>query len=104
MDTRQTITQLYKDYERKDFASILATLPDDFVFEFPYEPSTHKFTGICRSKGELIEHLTDIRTNYHFTSYHATTILVDGDHAAAQVDVDLTSSTGNRFSTTIAHF
>ena len=104
MDIRQTITQLYRDYERMDFASILAALPDDFTFEFPFEPSTHKFTGICRSKDELIQHLSDVRTTFHFTAYHATNILVDGDRAAAQLDVDLTSSTNNRFSTTIAHF
>lgn len=105
MDVRQTITQLYRHYELKDFASILAALPDDFTFEFPFEPSTHRFTGICRSKDELIQHLNDIRTNFQFTAYHATNILVDGDRAAAQLEVDLTSSKSDRrFSTTIAHF
>lgn len=104
MDVRRMITQLYRDYEQKNFDSILAALPDDFTFEFPFEPSTHRFTGICRSKDELLQHLKDIRTTVAFNSYHATNILVDGDRAAAQLDVDLTSSTGDRFSTTIAHF
>jgi len=105
MDIRQTITQLYRDYERKDFDSILAALPDDFTFEFSFEPSTHKFAGICRGKGELIAHLHDVRNSFQFTAYHATNILVDGDRAAAEVAVEVTPAANDRsFSTTIAHF
>jgi hypothetical protein len=40
MDIRQTITQLYRDYENRDLEKILAALPDEFVFEWPHDPST----------------------------------------------------------------
>jgi len=105
MDVRETITQLYRDYENRDLGKILAALPDDFVFEWPFDPSTARYAGICRSKDELIQHLTDIAENFQFNAYQATNILVDGDRAAAQLQLDLTSKkTGRQFSPTIAHF
>jgi ketosteroid isomerase-like protein len=105
MDVRQTITQLYRDYENRDLEKILAALPHDFVFEWPHDPSTHRYAGICRSRSELVEHLTHIGEQFQFNAYHATNILVDGDRAAAQLQVDLTSvATGRNFSVTIAHF
>src|SRR4030095_4268882 len=105
MDVRQTITQLYRDYENRDLEKILAALPDDFVFEWPFDPSTARYPGICRSKDELVQHLTDVAANFQFNAYHATNILVDGDRAAAQLQVDVTSTrTGRRFPASIAHF
>ena len=105
MDIRQTITQLYRDYENRDLEKILAALPDDFVFEWPFDPTTARYAGICRSKDELVQHLTDLAGNFQFNAYHATNILVDGDRAAAELQLDVTSSrTGRRFSPTIAHF
>jgi len=105
MDIRQTITQLYRDYESRNLTNILASLPDDFCFEWPFDPSTARYSGICHSKAELLEQLNDIAKNFRFDAYRATNILVDGDRAAAQLQVDLTSEkTGRRFSTTIAHF
>ena len=105
MDIRQTITQLYRDYESRNLSNILASLPDDFCFEWPFDPSTARYAGICRNKDELIAHLTDISANFQFNAYHATNILVDGDRAAAQLQLDLTSKkTGRRFPATIAHF
>ena len=105
MDIRQTITQLYRDYESRNLNNILASLPDDFCFEWPFDPSTARYAGICHSKAELLEQLNAIAENFQFDAYRATNILVDGDRAAAQLQVDLTSvKTGRRFSTTIAHF
>ena len=105
MDVRQTITQLYRDYENRDLEKILAALPDDFVFEWPFDPSTARYAGICCNKDELVQHLTDIAANFQFNAYHATNILVDGDRAAAQLELDITSvRTGRRFPVTIAHF
>jgi ketosteroid isomerase-like protein len=105
MDIRPTITQLYRDYESRDVEKILAALPDDFVFEWSFDPSTARYPGICCNKHELVQHLTDIAQNFQFHAYQATNILVDGDRAAAELQLDLTSlTTGRRFSTTIAHF
>lgn len=105
MDTRQKITQLYRHYENGEVEKILAALPDDFVFEFTSDPSTARDAGMCRSRDELVQHLSTIAEHFTFNGYHATNILVDGSRAAAQIEVDLTSkATGRRFSTTIAHF
>ena len=105
MDTRQRITQLYRDYENGDVEKILAALPDDFVFEFTSDPSTARDAGICRSRRELVQHLSTIAEHFQFNGYHATNILVDGSRAAAEIEVDLTSkATGRRFSAPIAHF
>ena len=105
MDIRQTITQLYRDYESRNLPNIMASLPDDFRFEWPFDPTTARYAGICHSKGELRAQLEDLAKNFQFNSYRATSILVDGDHAAAQLEVDVTSvTTGRRFSTRIAHF
>ena len=105
MNTTQTITELYRDYESGNLAKALNGLPDDFCFEWPFDPSTARFSGICRNKMEFLQQLTEMAASFQFNRYHATNILVDGDRAAAQVEVDLTSKkTGRRLSTTIAHF
>ena len=105
MDTRQTITQLYRDYESGNLANIMASLPDDFRFEWPFEPATARYSGIRHSKRELLAQLEDMRKDFTFSAYHATSILVDGDRAAAQLEADVTSvATGRRFTTRIAHF
>jgi len=105
MDTRQTITQLYRDYESGNLANIVASLPDDFRFEWPFEPATARYSGIRPSKRELLAQLEDMRKDFTFNAYRATSILVDGDRAAAQLEADVTSvATGRRFTTRIAHF
>jgi len=105
MNTRQTITQLYRDYESRDMPKVLAGLPDDFCFEWAADPGTGRYAGVCHGKAELLEQLTDIGENFEFNAYRATNILVDGDRAAAQLELDLTSQlTGHRFSVKLAHF
>ena len=105
MDTRQTITQLYRDYESGNLANIMASLPDDFRFEWPFEPTTARYSGIRHGKRELLAQLEDMRKDFTFSAYRATSILVDGDRAAAQLEADVTSvATGRRFTTRIAHF
>ena len=105
MDIRQTVTQLYRDYESRDLNKILDGLPDDFRFEWASDPRTARYAGICHGKHELVTRLQEIGENFEFHSYRATTILVDGDHAAAQLELDLTSAkTRQRFPTRIAHF
>ena len=104
-DLKQTITQLYRDYESRDLTRILAALPDDFCFEWASDPSTARYAGICHSKGALVERLSDIAANFVFNEYRPLNILVDGDSAAAQLQLDLTSvTTRHRFSARIAHF
>jgi ketosteroid isomerase-like protein len=105
MDIRQTITQLYRDYENGDVDKILAALPNDFVFEFTSDPSMARDAGMCRNKDELLEHLGNVATHFRFDGYHATNILVDGSRAAAEIQVHLTYlPSGRSFSATIAHF
>ena len=105
MDMRETVTQLYRDYESRNLNKVIDALPDDFSFEWPFDPSTARYAGVCRNKAELLERLTEIAADFHFNSYRATNILVDGDSAAAQLQLDLTSvRTGRRFSAMIAHF
>jgi ketosteroid isomerase-like protein len=105
MDLRQTITQLYRDYESRNLDKILDALPEDFCFEWASDPGTARYAGICHGKGELVEQLKDIAANFVFNAYRPMNILVDGDSAAAQLQLDLTSvTTGRRFSARIAHF
>jgi ketosteroid isomerase-like protein len=105
MDTTETITQLYRDYESRDFAKVMNGLPDDFSFEWPVDQTTARFSGVHPSKAALLTQLNELADSFHFDRYHATNILVDGDRAAAQVQVDLRSKkTGRSFSATIAHF
>src|SRR5690349_5630777 len=105
MDVRQTVTQLYRYYESRDMEKVLNGLPDNFCFEWASDPRTARYAGICHNKGELLTRLQDIAAHFEFHSYRATNILVDGDRAAAQLDLDLTSlKTRERFPMTIAHF
>jgi ketosteroid isomerase-like protein len=105
MDIRQTVTQLYRDYESRDLARVLDGLPDDFRFEWASDLGRPPYAGVCQTKRELVTRLADIAEKFEFHSYRATTILVDGDRAAAELELDLTSkTTRQRFPSKIAHF
>ena len=105
MDIRQAVTQLYRDYESRDLTKVLNGLPDNFCFEWASDPATARYAGVCHTKDEMVRRLADIAENFEFHSYRPTSILVDGDHAAAQLELDLTSvKTRQRFPAKIAHF
>jgi ketosteroid isomerase-like protein len=49
--------------------------------------------------------MREIAEKFEFHSYRPMNILVDGDHAAAELQVELTSrTTGQRFRARVAHF
>ena len=106
MDVRQTVTQLYRDYESANVAKIMDGLPDHFCFEWESDPDTPpSYTRACKTKYELAERMGEIAEKFEFHSYRPTIILVDGDHAAAQLQVEWTSrATGQRFRARVAHF
>jgi ketosteroid isomerase-like protein len=106
MDVRQTVTQLYRAYESGDVAKIMDGLPDNFCFEWESDPDTPpSYTRACKTKYELAERMREIAEKFEFHSYRPTNILVDGDHAAAELQVELTSrTTGQRFRARVAHF
>ena len=102
---REKITQLYRDYESRNLPKVLDGLPEDFCFEWASDPGTARYAGICRGKRELVDALEDIAEHFRFNAYRPMNILVDGDRAAAQLELDLTSElTGRRFSVKLAHF
>ena len=106
MDVRQTVTQLYRDYESGDLAKIMDGLPDNFRFEWESDRDTPpSYTRACNTKRELAERMREIAEKFEFHSYRPMNILVDGDHAAAELQVELTSrTTGQRFRARVAHF
>ena len=106
MDVRQTVTQLYREYETGDVAKILEGLPDNFRFEWESDRDTPpSYTRACNTKYELAERMQEIAEKFEFHSYRPMNILVDGDHAAAELQVELTSrTTGQRFRARVAHF
>ena len=106
MDVRQTVTQLYRDYESANMAAIMDALPDDFRFEWESDRDTPpSYTKVCNTKHELAERIGEIAGQFEFHSYRPTNILVDGDRAAAELQIELTSkSTRKRFRARVAHF
>jgi ketosteroid isomerase-like protein len=106
MDVRQTVTQLYRDYESGNVAKIMGGLPDNFRFEWESDRDTPPaYTRACHTKYELAERMEEIAEKFEFHSYRPTSILVDGDRAAAELQVELTSrTTGQRFRARVAHF
>lgn len=102
---RETVEQIYRDYENGNLDGVMAAFPDRFCFEWPFGPEGSTYAGLCRGKGELLELLQKIATDFRFNTYKSRSLLVDGNNAAAQVDVNLTSlKTGTTFDMTIAHF
>lgn len=105
MDISEKVNQIYKNYEDRNLEAVMAALPDNFCFEWPFESSTARYCGICRGKTELRTQLESLAENFVFNSYRATNIIVEGNKAAAQVELNLTSNkTGDTFGATIAHF
>jgi ketosteroid isomerase-like protein len=107
-DVRATITALYSDYQSRHLDKVLDGLPEDFCFEWASDPATARYSGICHGKSELVEQLNDIAANFEFNAYRPMHILVDGDRAAAELELELTSIgsgvTRRKFSARIAHF
>jgi ketosteroid isomerase-like protein len=106
MDIRQMVTHLYRDYESGNIARIMDGLPDDFHFEWESDRDTPpSYARVCNTKFELAERIGEIAKQFEFHSYHPTNVLVDGDQAAAQLEVEWTSrTTGQRFRARLAHF
>ena len=105
MDTREAITELYRDYESRDLNRIMDRLPDNFRFEWASDSGTPRYARVCHTKNDLVERLQEIASHFEFHSYRPTKILVDGDYAAAELQLELTSvKTGQRFPARIAHF
>ena len=105
MGVRETIEKLYRDYASGELDKVLERLPDEFCFEWPFDSRTARYSGVYRTKADLVSGLTDLQQNFDFHEYAATDILVDGDRAAAQLRLELTSrKTGDRFKARIAHF
>jgi len=105
MSIREKIEQIYADYENRDLDKVLAAIPDNFQFEWPFDDKLARYSGKCQCKADLLTQLEDLADNFVFNRYSASNILVDGNRAAAQVDLNLTSkNTGETFNATIAHF
>ena len=106
MDVRQTVTQLYRDYESGNVAKIMAGLPDNFRFEWESDRDTPPdYARPCQTKYELADRIKELAEKFEYHSYRPMSILVDGDRAAAELQVELTSrTTGQRFRARIAHF
>lgn len=105
MDVRKKIEKIYKDYEDRNLPGVLSAIPDDFCFEWPFDPETARYSGTCRCKNDFLIQLEDLAKNFEFKKYSASNIIVEGDRVAAQISLSLTSrKTGDTFDTTIAHF
>ena len=107
-DVRAAITALYRDYESRQLDKVLDGLPENFCFEWASDPATARYAGICHGKAELLAQLNDIGENFNFDEYRAVNILVDGNRAAAELELKLTpignGVTRRQFSARIAHF
>ncbi len=105
MSIREKITQIYLDYENRDLESVLGAIPDNFCFEWPVDKEHARYSGVCNNKQELVTQLTDLEENFEFHRYSPTNIIVEGNKAAAQIHLKLTShKTGETFEATVAHF
>jgi ketosteroid isomerase-like protein len=105
MSIKQTVEQIYRDYENRDLEKVLDAMSDDFCFEWPVDPKNTRFSGACRGKGEFVGRLKDLAKNFEFNVYRPITVIVEGENAAVQMQVDLTSvHTGERFEMKAAHF
>ena len=105
MDIEQKVAHLYREYAAGHLNTVMNELPDNFCFEWPFEPATARYSGTCYSKVELGSKLADLIENFHFEEYAPIQIIAAGDSAAAQLKLVLTSRmTGRTFDARIAHF
>lgn len=105
MDIEQIITQIYRDYEERNFEKVMDALPDDFCFHWPANPAVSKYSGRYSSKDQLLIQLEKLAKDFVFNSYTADNILIDGNRAAAEVKLNLSSNkTQETFEATLAHF
>lgn len=105
MSIKKVVEQLYKDYENRDLPKVLDALSDDFSFEWPVDPRNLRFAGEFRGKDEFVKWLEELARNFEFNAFRPTKIVVEGETAAAQLLMDLTSAhTGERFEMKAAHF
>ena len=105
MSIQHTIEHIYKHYENRDFEGLMSLLPDGFCFEWPADKKSSRYAGRYSTKKALLSQLEDLANNFEFNAYKATNILIDGNKAAAQVQLNLTSKKNHQtFDATLAHF
>lgn len=104
-DIRETLEKLYQDYQNRDLQAVLNSIHDDFCFEWPVDPKTSRYSGACQSRLDFVTQLTELASDFDFNRYSASYIIVQGNQAAAEIEIDVTSkNTGDRFSSRLAHF
>ncbi len=105
LTTRDSVTELYDAYARRDFDRV-ADIIDEDVDWIIYGPvQVFPFAGQRRGRKAVLEALAGIAKDYVLERYETRIVVVEEDRAAVMSDVAFQQrSTGRTVSTQLANF
>lgn len=105
MNNRQFLEDMYAAYDRGETAKVEAALDDGFVFVWPTEPTLTRLSGMAHGKPHFLEKIAAVHAEFEYLSFKPVEILIDGDRAAARIEMKLKRRDNGRvLDTYAAHF
>ena len=105
MDTRATVTELYKAYRAGNVDGVAALIHDDIDWVIHGPARIFPFEGPRHGKAAVLDVLAAIGRQYELKRHEPEVLIVEGDRAAAVVQTSFVQrSTGRTLSLRLVNF
>jgi ketosteroid isomerase-like protein len=95
-DTRATVQELYRAYERRDFERVATVLHEDIDWIIYAPVTVFPFAGPRHGRKAVLEALAGIAQIYALQSYTPEIVIVEGERAAVVSDAHFVQRATNR--------
>ena len=91
MDIRQTIIDCYAAYEARDLEEAMKPFADNVCFEWTADPKHSRYSGCSNGREQMMDMLVTLAEQFEFLEYKLVDLIVEGNKAAARVEMTLKS-------------
>jgi len=104
-DTRAAVADIFDAFAKGDFARLALRYDEDIDWVFYAPVAVFPFTGARRGRAAVFQAYADMFRDYRLERQEREAIIVEGDRAAALLDVTLVQrSTGRTVRSRVASF
>jgi len=105
MSTRTIIEDAYKAYREGRAQDAFINCAQDFKFHWAAQPGQTRWSAVGVDLQAMFAKFSELAQTYDYLAYDVKTLVADGDHAAAEVQVCLRhKKTGTMIEMTVADF
>ena len=105
MTTESTVRQAVEAYDAGDLEQVAALIAEDVHYKINSVPDCGPYLADCHCKTDFFDAVGNIRADWEIDSYKIADMIVQGDRAAVQIAIEMTSKhTGTPRSNGLALF